>query len=161
MTSRLRVWQPDASKLVVVCPGFHAAALVVGICFLLGLAMIFLLARLSGQRIPGILLLTAALPCACVAWAVSRSYVAVLDVGNDDVAITKRVFGITKPVAYFHVSDIASVSTNSGRGAKQLVFMLKDGSTIPLGSMTNQGGQVEAKQSVSEFLSKHAIPAKR
>jgi hypothetical protein len=152
--SNLRTWQPDPSRLVVECPPFHPAALTMCISIIVGLVCVQLVAKVAGQKLPSFALSAAVVPFVFVLWAIlSGGSVAVLDTSHDDLAISRRILGISRAVQHYSISSLSAAQTRSGRGTRQLVFVLKNGTLVPFGPLTNQSGHAEAAEAINRYLS--------
>lgn len=154
---------PDGpSKLIVVCPPFYPAVLVMGLSLIVAGVITVIVVRMSGQKLPLGPVLVGLLPILLVLWALlSGGTIAVLNASKDDLSIYRRILGIRRDPQHYRLSTIRQAGTRTGRGTKQLVFVLNDGEIIPVGPYANQGGHTATASAINTFLSSQTTQQKQ
>lgn len=152
-SSSIRVLEQAGWKLEVVCPPFYLAAVASFVMAIIGATAMFFILGGDRNKWTSLILLGSQLPFLLISFGLATTGArAVLDGSTGTVTIHRRIFAIPAPERTFPITSVKLVFIEAGKGTGRLVFVLKDGSAVPVGFLTNQPGNRGAVDAINKFL---------
>ena len=150
LSSAIQVRQFGTQRLEIICPPYLAVAWIGLVVVVISVVVTLLMSR---RAIVLIMLTSSLLPVLIFTLVLGTTWAkAVFDRGTGTVRVERRTLGISFGVREFPLSTVQTANLVYGKQTVRVTLFLKDGSTVPVGFLTNQGGQSAATKAINQFL---------